>query len=97
MNLYKKIAVAVKNALIAENYDANVYVNTERDDVWVTTHPVWNDPATRDDWRSLGTVEGYHLDGYTADELAAFAADDAPEHWTDWAFESVEQYDENND
>ena len=98
MNLAKKIAVAVKNALIAENYDANIYVNTERDDVWVTTHPVWSDPATRNDWRSLGTVEGYYLDGYSVDELTCrFDADDAPDHWVAWAQETLDELDELDD
>lgn len=97
MNIAKKIAVAVKNALIAENVDATVYVNNELNDVWVTRHPVWSDPVTRNDWRSLGTVEGYYLDGYTDEELEAFADDEAPEHWVDWAQETLDELDELDD
>ena len=94
MSLAKKVAVAVKNALIAENFNAVIYVNTERDDVWVTTHPVWSDPATRNDWDEVGSIEGYHLDGYTVEELEAFAADDAPEHWGDWAQGDLDDLDD---
>lgn len=98
MSIAKKIAVAVKNALIAGNCDATVYVNNELNDVWVTTHPVWSDPTTRNDWRSLGTVEGYYLDGYSVDELACrFDADDAPDHWTEWAREDLEKLEDLDD
>lgn len=85
MTLAKKIAVAVKNALVAENFDAAIYVNNALDDAWVTTHPVLNDPWTCDDWHKLGNVEAYNLDGYSVEELEAFDADEAPEHWIDWA------------
>ena len=97
MNIAKKIAVAAKNALIAGNYNATVYVNNELNDVWVTSHPVWSDPATRNDRRSLGTVEGYYLDGYTDEELEAFSDDDAPEHWTDWAQGDLEKLEDLDD
>jgi hypothetical protein len=97
MSLAKKIAVAVKTAIIAGDYDATVYVNNELNDVWVTTHPVWSDPATRNDWRSLGTAEGYYLDGYTDEELEAFDVDDAPEHWTAWALEDLEKLEDFDD